>query len=171
MIATALVGLGSNLEPRREHLQRALAALRARFGPALAVSPAFDTRPLGPPQPRYLNAAAACAVTEPPEDVLRHLLAIERGLGRVRGERWGPRTIDLDLLAWVPAGEDRSVAHDSPSLQLPHPGLRARDFVLLPLTHVFPQLRVDGHGLDALLAALPADARTLEHAAPGLPLA
>lgn len=170
MIATALVGLGSNLEPRREHLQRALAALRTQLGPTVAVSPAFDTRPLGPPQPRYLNAAAACAVTLAPEDVLQRLLAIERALGRVRAERWGPRTIDLDLLAWVPQGQQRSVACDSDTLKLPHPGLSARDFVLVPLSHVFPQLHVDGLGLDALLAALPTHARTLDDGAPGVPL-
>lgn len=81
-------------------------------------------------------------------------------MGRVRRERWGPRVIDLDLLAWVAAGERASVTSTG-SVDLPHPRMAARDFVLVPLQEVWPQLELDGLGVAEHLARLPADARRI----------
>lgn len=158
MIATALIGLGSNIEPRRDHLRTAVAAIREVFGGPLRCSPVFESRPLGPSTSNFLNAALACPVDREPAAVLTALHDIEAAMGRVRGERWAPRTIDLDLLAWIPDGAVRSVTRTG-APDLPHPGLADRDFVLQPLLHVWPQLEHDGRTVAELLARLPDDAR------------
>jgi 2-amino-4-hydroxy-6-hydroxymethyldihydropteridine diphosphokinase len=127
----AVVGLGSNLGDRQALLAGAVAALRS-LARVVAVSSLYETVPVGPAQPLFLNAAVRLATPEQPERLLAQLLGIERAAGRVRLERWGPRTLDLDLL-WV-----NGAVVDSPSLTLPHPELLARAFALLPLLEVAP---------------------------------
>lgn len=148
---TAYIGLGSNLEDPAAQLRRALDAL-ARH-PALellAVSPFYRTDPVGPPgQPDFVNAVAAVRTALPAHGLLRVLQDQERAQGRTRELRWGPRTLDLDLLLF-----GQTVCHDA-ELTLPHPGLHERAFVLYPLRDVAPHdLVVPGHGplADLLIA-------------------
>lgn len=129
-----VIGLGGNLGDRRATLERAVDLLRD--DPALqvlAVSPFYETAPVGgPPQGDFLNGAALVETALPPRAVLDRLLAVEQRLGRVRRERNGPRTIDLDLL-WI---DGESV--DEPGLEVPHPRLAERAFALHPLLDVAP---------------------------------
>lgn len=152
--AHALVALGANLGDRRANLVSAVDALRAL--PAtrvVALSGAYDTAPVGPPdQPRYLNAAVLLATALEPKDLLGRLLAIERELGRRRSEsRWTAREIDLDL---VLHGESTLADGD---LVLPHPRFRERAFVLLPAAEIAGWMRdpVSGERLESLLRACP----------------
>lgn len=134
-MADAYVGLGSNLGDRAALLGEALRRLGGCEGvEVVAVSPLVDTAPEGGPpgQPRFLNAVAHLRVRLSPDALLERLLAIEQALGRVRAERWGPRTLDLDLLLYddvVTRGE---------RLTLPHPRLHERRFVLEPLAAIAP---------------------------------
>lgn len=129
-----VVGLGSNLGDRAATIDAAVTALRADRGLyVLARSPLYETSPAGgPPQGDYLNGAVLLVTSLSAREVLDGLLAIERSLGRARPDavRWGPRTIDLDLL-WV-EGENIS----EPGLEVPHPRLRERAFALRPLLDV-----------------------------------
>jgi 2-amino-4-hydroxy-6-hydroxymethyldihydropteridine diphosphokinase len=132
----AYIGLGSNLGDRRAALDQAVAALGATKGVRVAaVSPFIETEAAGGPadQPRFLNSAAAVETDLEPEALLDVLQEIERQLGRQRSVRWGPRTIDLDLLLY---GE-RIVA--TGRLHVPHLRLRERRFVLEPLAAIAPQ--------------------------------
>ena len=128
-----VVGLGSNLGARFATLAQAVAALdRARDCRVVARSRVYESEPLGPPQPHYLNAAVRVESALDPEAMLAVLLGIEAALGRIRptdGSRWGPRIIDLDLL-WGPR------PFSGPRLSLPHPGLSQRWFALAPLLDV-----------------------------------
>ncbi len=134
-VTRAIVGLGTNLGARRALLLGALHALSARPGlSVLARSRLYETPPLGPPQPDFLNAAILVQWSGSALGLLSELHAVERLLGRERRERWGPRTIDLDLLWW----EDGGI--DEPALQVPHPGLPVRNFALAPLLDVLPEL-------------------------------
>jgi 2-amino-4-hydroxy-6-hydroxymethyldihydropteridine diphosphokinase len=148
----AYVGLGANLGPRRETLERSVSLLAEAPGiEVVAVSSFRDTEPVGVvDQPRFLNGAAAIDTQLSPRELLDVLLAIERSLGRVRdGTRWGPRTIDLDLLLYG------VVVVDEPGLRVPHPRLRERRFVLEPLAELDPELTVPGAGrVSDLLAAV-----------------
>lgn len=130
-----VVGLGSNVGDRLANL-RAAAARIAAIAPVRARSRVYETAPVGgPPQGDFLNAAIAIDWSGAPLALLEALLAIERDLGRVRGEtdvRWGPRTIDLDVL-WI----DGLVVSDA-RLSVPHPRLRERAFALAPLLDVAP---------------------------------
>lgn len=146
----AYVALGSNLGDRRAHLAAALAALAALPGTRLdAISAIYETAPLGPAgQQDYLNAVARLSTSLPPLALLDALLAIEQTRGRVRRERWGPRTLDLDLLLHGDASR-----HDE-RLTLPHPGLLARAFVLTPLHDLAPDLVVSGRTIAQHLALL-----------------
>lgn len=102
-------------------------------------------------QPDYINAAAKLATSLIPHDLLTQLQAIENCQGRVRLERWGPRTLDLDLLLFDDLQLDR------PDLTLPHPGLEQRAFVLLPLMEIEPDLQIPGSAtVSRLLANCPA---------------
>jgi len=147
------IGLGSNLAEPLEQLRGALAALAALPQSQLIVASSFyASDPLGPPdQPRYVNAVAALDSELAPLQVLDALQAIELNQGRVRkAERWGPRTLDLDILLF---GERLL---DEPRLKVPHYHMHARPFVLYPLAEIAPGLRLpDGRMLDELLAACP----------------
>lgn len=137
----AWIGLGSNLDNPAHHLRDALADIRAVPGVALlAGSRLYRTRPVGGPtgQPDFCNACAALACDMPPLALLDALQAIENAHGRVRDIRWGPRTLDLDILAY----DDRTMTH--PRLRLPHPRATSRAFVLVPLVDIAPTLELDG---------------------------
>ncbi len=148
--AEAYVALGSNLGDRRAHLEAAFAALDALPGTRLlARSSLYETPPLGPAgQQDYLNAAAALSTTLAPEALLDALLSIEVARGRVRRERWGPRTLDLDLLL------HGDTALQTPRLTLPHPAMLGRAFVLAPLCELAPDLVLAGRSLAQHLALL-----------------
>jgi uracil phosphoribosyltransferase len=138
---TVAIGLGSNLGDRAAHLAAAAAAVAENVGPIRAVSSVYETAPVGgPAQGDYLNAVVLAETDLAPADVLERLLDIERGMGRERRERFGPRIIDLDVLVYG----DRSVA--APGLTVPHPRMAERRFVLEPLAEVWPDLAVPGVG-------------------------
>lgn len=130
----AWVGLGSNVGDREAHLRAALRGL-ASLGVLSLVSPLYETEPVGfREQGPFLNAVAGLRTTLPPERFLARLQEIERAHGRVRTQRDGPRTLDLDLLFW---GESVLAL---PGLSVPHPRLHLRRFVLAPLCDVAPGL-------------------------------
>lgn len=133
--ARAFLGLGSNLGDRRAHLRAAVAALEAA-GDVVAVSPVYQTEPVGGPedQPPYLNVVVELRTTDAPRRLLERCAALEAAAGRVRIVHWGPRTLDADVLV---VG-DRAV--DEPDLQVPHPRLWERRFVLAPLRDLAPDL-------------------------------
>jgi 2-amino-4-hydroxy-6-hydroxymethyldihydropteridine diphosphokinase len=142
----AYVGLGSNLGEREATLREALTRLSELDGVAVAAVSSFrETDPVGNvDQPRFLNAAAEIETSLGPRELLDRLLEVERSLGRDRSreERWGPRTVDLDLLLY--GGE--TVAETG--LEVPHPRLAERTFVLEPLLELDPGLRLpDGRAL------------------------
>jgi 2-amino-4-hydroxy-6-hydroxymethyldihydropteridine diphosphokinase len=138
------IGLGANLGSRENQLQAALERLvGTRVARVVATSHVYESEPVGPPQPRYLNAAARLQSELEPHALLDALLAVERMLGRERRERWGARTLDLDIL-WA----EQSVA--SATLRVPHPRLRERWFARVPLVEVMPELAGEyGGALDA----------------------
>ena len=146
-----VIAMGSNLGDRLDYLQGGLDGLfdtpRITF---LAVSPVYQTAPVGgPEQPDYLNAVVIAETTMPARAVLERCLSLEDAYGRVRDERWGPRTLDLDLIIY---GDEVS---NSPGLTLPHPHAHERAFVLAPWHDADPQAQLPGHGAVAdLLAAL-----------------
>ncbi len=145
----AYVGVGANLGDREATIRAALAALGAQTR-VVAVSTLRETDPVGvADHPPFLNGAAALETELAPRELLDALLAVEQELGRERRERWGPRTIDLDLLLY---GEE---AIDEPGLTVPHPRLHQRRFALEPLLDLDPDLSVPGRGrVDDLLAEL-----------------
>jgi 2-amino-4-hydroxy-6-hydroxymethyldihydropteridine diphosphokinase len=127
-------GLGGTLGSREAFLSAGLELLAGTAGCELvASSHLYESEPVGPPQPHYLNAAARIRSALDPHALLARLLEIERVLGRERRERWGARTLDLDIL-WAQANVD------SPSLQIPHPQLSRRWFALVPMLEVVPEL-------------------------------
>lgn len=145
----AYVGLGSNLAQPARQVAAGFAALAGLADTLLvARSSLYRSPPMGPSdQPDYVNAAAGLLTTLAPEALLQSLQAIEAAHGRRRdGERWGPRTLDLDLLVY--GREDRP---DDPMLTLPHPGIAERAFVLRPLHEIAPGLQVPRHGSVARL--------------------
>jgi 2-amino-4-hydroxy-6-hydroxymethyldihydropteridine diphosphokinase len=149
----SFVGLGSNLGDPPEQIRRALELLAAEDGVRIvAVSSLSETDPVGyEDQPRFLNGAVELRTVLRARELLERLLAIERRLGRVRGlgPRFGPRTIDLDLLLYGDA------VVEEPGLVVPHPRLHERRFVLEPLVELDPALEVPGRGpVQALLSGL-----------------
>ena len=149
---TSYIGLGSNLGDREAFLRRALELLRADPDiDVIEVSKVRETDPVGlVDQPRFLNAVARVETDLPPRELLDRMLAAERELGRRRnGARFGPRTIDLDLLLYG----DEEIRE--PGLIVPHPRLAERRFVLEPLHELDPGLVVPGRGrVSDLLSAL-----------------
>lgn len=147
----AYVGLGANLGRREETLQRAVRLLREIDSVEVcAVSTLRETEPVGVvDQPAFLNGAVELRTSLSARELLEVLLEIERSLGRVRDERWGPRVIDLDLLVY---GDE---VVDEPGLHVPHPRVHERRFALEPLAELDPELEVPGRGkVSALLAEL-----------------
>ena len=142
----AYVGVGANLGDREATIRAAITALPG----LVAVSELRETEPVGVvDQPPFLNGAVALETDLEASELLETLLAIERELGRERRERWGPRTIDLDLLLY--GGE----TIDEPGLTVPHPRLHERRFALEPLLDLDPGLSIPGRGrVEDLLAGL-----------------
>ncbi|MDX1500490.1 MAG: 2-amino-4-hydroxy-6-hydroxymethyldihydropteridine diphosphokinase [Woeseiaceae bacterium] len=140
--ALACIGLGSNLDDPAAQIRRALAHLAELPDSDLfLVSSLYRSAPLGPvAQPDFVNAVAAMTTRLTPRALLAHLKAAEQGLGRQPAERWGPRVIDLDLLVHGDA------VVDEPDLVVPHPGIAGRNFVLLPLAEIAPDLVIPGLG-------------------------
>ena len=131
----AVVGVGANLGDRLSTMRAAVSEL-ALVARVEGTSRVYATAPVGgPPQPDYFNAAVLVAFDGEPADLLDALLAIESRFGRVRAERWGPRTIDLDIL-WIDG-----VAVNDARLVVPHPRLHERAFALVPLLELVPEAR------------------------------
>ena len=142
-LVRAYVGLGSNLNDPNAQIHSALAALDAIPATCcVAYSSLYRSKPLGSTaQPDYLNAVAAVDTRLAAAELLRELHLIEEQHGRVRGDqRWGPRTLDLDLLLYG------DVQLEGDALTVPHPGLPERNFVLFPLHEIAPQLHIPGAG-------------------------
>lgn len=147
-----MIGLGSNLGDRGALLARARVEL-ASLGEVQAASSLYQTTPVGPPQPMFLNAAIRLSTSLEPAGLLAALLGVEQKLGRIRRERWGPRSIDLDIL-WI-----HGTLVDSDVLTVPHPELRRRAFALRPLLEVAPHAADprDGTSYREVLATLEPD--------------
>ena len=132
------LALGSNLGDRLANLRGAVERLKGRGIRPVRSSRVFETEPVGPPQPAYLNVVIEVATKLDPRELLEGCLEVEASLGRVRDERWGPRTIDVDLLAHG----DREI--DEPGLVVPHPRAHERAFVLVPWLELEPSPRLAG---------------------------
>ena len=146
----AYIGVGSNLDSPREQVVRAVAALGAIENSMLVrTSPLYRSEPLdGSGQPDYINAVSALLTQLDAISLLGCLMEIERLQGRLRdGNKYGPRTIDLDLLVYSNASIDEK------DLKVPHPGISERNFVLLPLLDIAPHLRIPGLSSVSSLAA------------------
>ena len=135
----AFLALGSNLGDRLATLQRAVDLLAAVPGvEVVRSSRVYETEPVGPPQPDYLNAVVEVRTSLAPGELLTACLGVEDALGRIRAERWGPRTVDVDVLTYG----DRDV--DEPDLTIPHPRMHERGFVLVPLLELTADPRLPG---------------------------
>jgi len=149
---SAYLALGSNLGDRLDTLRRAIDLLEARPGvEVVRSSRVYETEPVGPPQPEYLNAVIEVRTDLEPRELLDACLAVEAELGRVRGERWGPRTLDVDLLTY----DELTV--DEPDLTIPHPRMHERGFVLVPLGELEPDPMLPG-GRSLATLRVPPDA-------------
>ncbi|MFD8253507.1 2-amino-4-hydroxy-6-hydroxymethyldihydropteridine diphosphokinase [Streptomyces werraensis] len=140
----AVVSLGANLGNRLETLQGAVDALEDTPGIRVkAVSPVYETEPWGVEpgsQPSYFNAVAVLKTTLPPSSLLERAQAVEEAFHRVRDERWGPRTLDVDIVSYA------DLHSDDPHLTLPHPRAHERAFVLAPWLDIDPAAELPGHG-------------------------
>jgi 2-amino-4-hydroxy-6-hydroxymethyldihydropteridine diphosphokinase len=143
VVATAYIGLGSNLGQPRQQIKDALAELGAlKNSELLTASSLYCSPPMGPAdQPDYINAVARLATTLLPLQLLEALQRIEQAHHRMRKRHWGERTLDLDLLLY----DDLEML--VPKLQIPHPGITQRAFVLLPLLEIAPQIVIPEKGL------------------------
>ncbi|MFJ8933603.1 MULTISPECIES: 2-amino-4-hydroxy-6-hydroxymethyldihydropteridine diphosphokinase [unclassified Streptomyces] len=145
----AVISLGANLGNRLETLQGAVDALEDTPGVRVkAVSPVYETEPWGvdpESQPSYFNAVVVLKTTLPPSSLLERAHAVEEAFHRVRDERWGARTIDVDIVAYA------DEVSDDPYLTLPHPRAHERAFVLVPWHDVEPEAQLPGHGAVAQL--------------------
>ena len=145
MSARAFLSLGANLGDRKATIEAALQALERGGGKVVRRSSWYETAPVGKTdQPWFLNLVVEVETPLSADDLLARCQRVERNLGRVRTERWGPRTIDIDILLYD------GLATTSSHLTIPHPRMTARRFVLLPLLEIAPD------------AALP-DGRRLQH--------
>ena len=151
----AFIGLGSNLGDREANIRQALEQLEQLPETTLVRgSSLYDTEPVGvPDQPNFLNGVVEVETFLAPRQLLWNLMLIERRLGRVRTQRWGPRVIDLDLLLYA----DQVL--DEPDLQVPHPHMTQRSFVMVPLVELEPLLvhPVTGQTMLAILQRLGAE--------------
>jgi 2-amino-4-hydroxy-6-hydroxymethyldihydropteridine diphosphokinase len=141
-LTRVFAGIGSNVGDRIAFLRAAVDELG---GEVVAVSPVYETEPVGPDQPDFLNAVVELETEREPRELLEAFKRIEHTIGRSPGERWGPREIDIDLLTY---GDSRL---DEPDLRIPHLGLVRRAFVLVPLADLAPDLDVPGAGTVAQL--------------------
>ena len=133
---TVLVGLGSNLRDRSANIRKALTLLTTSGHFHLEKrSLLYETEPVGPPQPNFLNGVAQGRTDLSPEELLKLLKKVEKEVGREEGPRWGPRVVDLDILF---CGE---LVVETPFLTIPHPRLQEREFVLVPLAEIAPSWR------------------------------
>lgn len=127
------IALGSNIGDSRAILDRAMGILAETSGISLkAQSSWYKTAPVGPPQPNYINGCALLDVALTPQELLAVILDIEKKFGRVRKERWGPRTLDIDIILFD------DIILETPKLTIPHPRMRERAFVLVPLAEIAP---------------------------------
>jgi 2-amino-4-hydroxy-6-hydroxymethyldihydropteridine diphosphokinase/dihydropteroate synthase len=162
VIENIYLGLGSNLGDRRRHLQAAVDALGREGVHVARVSPPVESPAMLPPgappdwNRPFLNAVVRCATAHPPEAVLERAKSIEARFGREAGARWAPRPIDIDILLW-----DREIVR-TPRLEIPHPGVTERAFVLAPLAALAPRLTIPGRGSRTVLDY----ARALRHRIP-----
>ncbi|MGC9542347.1 2-amino-4-hydroxy-6-hydroxymethyldihydropteridine diphosphokinase [Streptomyces sp. UG1] len=152
----AVLSLGSNLGNRLETLQGAIDALEDTPGVRIkGVSPVYETEPWGvdpATQPTYFNAIVVLKTTLPPSSLLERAHAVEEAFHRVRDERWGARTLDVDIVAYA------DLVSDDPHLTLPHPRAHERAFVLAPWHDLEPEARLPGRGAVAdLLGTVPRD--------------
>lgn len=147
----AHIGIGSNLNNSTAIVYQAFKALaRIPLTSCVARSRLYRSEPIGPPQPDYINAVASLKTALSEDDLLTALQAIEHLFGRQRGMRWGPRTLDLDLLLYG------NLIKNDPHLTIPHPRLQERAFVLYPLRDIAPNLVVPQLGdLQTLLQRCP----------------
>lgn len=157
-MATAYIGLGSNINQPVDQLIRAFSALGQLPSTRLVVRSAFyRNAPLGPPnQPDYINAVAALKTALTPLVLLAHMHSIERQHKRVRSQRWGPRTLDLDILVYG------KIPFHHPRLVIPHPMLHCREFVLVPLNEINPDLLIPGKGKVKTLIGRLKQSKTLQ---------
>jgi 2-amino-4-hydroxy-6-hydroxymethyldihydropteridine diphosphokinase len=126
-MSAAFLGLGSNLGDRLANLGDAVDLLASHGVEVARSSRVYETEPVGPPQPDFLNAVIEVETMMPPRTLLRACLEVEHAMGRRRSEPWGPRVIDIDLLTY---GDEEI---DEPGLTVPHPRMHERGFVLVPL--------------------------------------
>ena len=145
----AYLGLGSNLGDRARFLSEAIRLLRALAGVRVTgVSPVYNTKPVGVVgQPDYLNLVVGIETDLPPAQLLTACQQIEKSLGRKRDVRWGPRTLDIDILSYG------ALVSTDEHLTLPHPRLTERGFVLVPLATLAPELSIGGRTVRMLAAA------------------
>ena len=155
MAATrAYVGLGSNIGDRLAHLKAAVQALETRGIVVKEASSVYETDPVGPPQPDFLNAAVALEADLPPVELVAALKEVEAEIGRQQAERWGPRVIDLDLLLY---GEQTV---SEPGITVPHPELTNRAFALVPVLEMDGDVELpSGEPLSAFCEKDPAGIR------------
>jgi 2-amino-4-hydroxy-6-hydroxymethyldihydropteridine diphosphokinase len=149
MTTICYIGLGANLADPERQIDWALRALdRLPASRLEAAAPRYRSRAIGPqPQPDYLNTVARLRTALEPLALLRELQALEAARGRVRGVRWGPRPLDLDILLYG------DLQLSLPELTIPHPRIAQRNFVLVPLLDLDPQVRLpDGTAIAGLLA-------------------
>jgi 2-amino-4-hydroxy-6-hydroxymethyldihydropteridine diphosphokinase len=133
-VSRCAIGIGSNLGDRIAHLSAAVDGIAAVCR-IIGISSVYETAPVGgPDQGPFLNAVVVAGTARTPRGLLREMLLIERARGRARHARWGPRTLDLDLLVWDLA------TIDEPGLSVPHPRLQHRRFVIEPLLEVWPDV-------------------------------
>ena len=146
----ACIALGSNLGDREQHLSAAIDAIRSMPGCQFdQLSTIYKTAAWGvTSQPSFLNAACGIFCDIAPEELLCGLQQIETQQGRERATRWGPRTLDLDIIYFA----DKTL--NSPHLTIPHPLFKERDFVLEPLAEIYPDLIIDGLSVRAHLESL-----------------
>lgn len=147
-VTSYALALGSNRRGLHGGPAQSVRAALAAIGGVVAVSAVIETVPVGPSQRRFANMAAIVETIEAPDALLARLKAIERGFGRRRGQRWGARVIDIDIILWSGG------AWASPDLTIPHPAFRLRGFVLRPLAQIAPRWRdpVSGRTIRQLVA-------------------
>lgn len=153
------MGLGSNLGDRLENLRQAVGLLDGRGIDVLRSSRVYETEPIGPPQPDYLNAVVEVETSLQPHHLLRRCQEVEEDMGRIPGERWGPRIIDLDVLTY----DLQEI--DEPDFCVPHPRMHERAFVMAPLLELDPDPPLPG-GVKASALRLDTEAGVRPYAEP-----